>query len=336
MRKSLWTRIWGRVRMTISAFRQDCRFSIRLAVYRMIDDLSWRLGLKRIAGYFHQKKDQTILDTLERMLRPVIDRYADVQDEGEFIENAPIWVCWWTGEETAPPLVKRCMESIRKNAGEHPVYLVTQNTYAEWMTIPPYILQNIERKTMGFAHLADYIRVTLLAEYGGLWLDATIFCADKIPKECFNLPIFTCKSNPIESRYLSRHQWTTFCLGGYQGNVFYRFLREAFEAYWEQNAYAIDYLFFDHLIYLAKKCIPAICRHLESIPVNNLHRDDLQAAMNAALAAENFEQIIRKDTVLYKLSWRESYSLETAEGTPSVYARFLSKQNERGGMYHDP
>ena len=57
--------------------------------------------------------------------------------------------------------------------------------------------------------------------------------------------------------------------------------------------------------------------------INNIHRDDLQAAFNAKLPADQFDNIIKDDTVLYKLSWRETYSLSTAEGRKSIYAHFL-------------
>lgn len=324
MKRSLSVRIGKRVSMTVSAFRQDCHFSLWLALYRMIDDLTWRAGFKKISGYFHDKKDCYIHNYLESILKMIIEKYKDDEYIGEPTENAPIWICWWKGEEEAPPLVRQCIQSIRANAGNHSVNLITKQTYTEYLSIPELILGHIEANTMGFAHLADYIRVTLLAEYGGLWLDATMFCAEQIPEIYFSFPVFTCKSDPTESRYLSKHQWVTFCLGGFKKNVFYRFLKDAFETYWSQNEWAIDYLFFDYMIYLAKAHVPAIHRALENIPVNNLHRDDLQAAMNAALPAEKFDSVLHPDTVLYKISWRETYSQETRDGKPSVYAHFLN------------
>lgn len=77
------------------------------------------------------------------------------------------------------------------------------------------------------------------------------------------------------------------------------------------------------MIHLAQEKIPAIRACLKDVPANNVHRDDLQAAMNAALPAEAFESVLHEDTTLYKLSWRETYSMETEDGRPSVYAHFL-------------
>ena len=79
----------------------------------------------------------------------------------------------------------------------------------------------------------------------------------------------------------------------------------------------------DYLINIACLKLGCVSESIASIPENNLHRDDLQAAMNAALPAEAFESVLREDTTLYKLSWRETYSMETEDGRPSVYAHFL-------------
>ena len=69
--------------------------------------------------------------------------------------------------------------------------------------------------------------------------------------------------------------------------------------------------------------LPAIRSMLDAVPENNLHRDDLQAAMNAALPASDFDRVIQPDTVLYKLSWRLSYAEQTADGEDSIFKAFV-------------
>lgn len=321
---SLKIRLKKRLDMTVRNWRSDCRFSSQYAALRIVDDFGARLGLKKISGRAHKKKEQWILDYLQELLLPVIEKYRDADGAGEKEKNAPVWVCWWTGTDTAPQLVRQCIRSIQKYAGDHPVNIITQDTYSKYLDVPAFMLERLNRKEIGLAHFSDYLRVCLLEKYGGLWLDATMFCAADIPEEYFELPVFTCKSPYAESRYLSDYQWVTFCLGGWKGNVFYRFLKDAFELYWRKTDTAIDYLFFDYLIYLGKQYIPSIRKYLSQIPVNNLRRDDLQAAMNQALPAGEFYNVVREDTVLYKLSWRERYSVKSADGDDTVYAFYLN------------
>lgn len=321
---SLRTRLKKRLDMTGINWRSDCRFSKKYAILRIMDDFSGRLRLKKISNWAHKKKERWTLNYLHDLLLPVIEKYKAVDDAGIEVEEAPIWVCWWTGVDTAPKLVQQCIRSIQKNAGNHPVNIITQENYSEYLQVPEFMLERLNKKEIGLAHFADYLRVRLLERYGGLWLDATMFCAADIPDEYFGLPVFTCKSPYVESRYLSDYQWVTFCLGGWKGNVFYQFLKDAFELYWKKTDTAIDYLFFDYLIYLAKQHIPSIQRYLEEIPVNNLHRDNLQAAMNKALPAEEFWNVIQDDTIFYKLSWREQYSRKVDDNGETVFSYFES------------
>lgn len=321
--RDLRNRIKNRYEMTIKNWKSDCEFSKELACLRLIDDIGGRVGFHKLSSWAHSKKDKWILNYLRNMLEPLIQKYKKCDDEGISEKNAPIWVCWWTGEKKAPLLVQQCIKSIKKNAGEHPVYIISEENYSEYVNIPIYILNKMESKKMGLAHFSDYLRVSLLERYGGLWLDATIFCSRKIPEECFLLPFFTCKSEVKKGYYLSDFQWVTFCLGGWKHQVFYQFMKNAFEIYWREENTAIDYLFFDDLIYIAKENIPSIRKSLETVPINNIHRDDLQAAMNDALPAKEFWNVIRDDTSLYKLSWRETYSKMSSDGKQSVYGYFL-------------
>ena len=322
---NLYTRIRRRIDMTCKDLASDLKFSPGLALARLSANLCARAGLQSIAEPAARKKDAFVRRYLEEVLEPVLQQYADDDVLGTYEPNAPIWVCWWTGEETAPPLVRQCIRSIRENAGDHPVHFITGENYRDFLQIPGYMLEKVEKKQMGLAHLADYIRVKLLAEQGGLWLDATIFCSNTVPDPCFDIPFFTCKSPRQPCGCVSEMRWTTFCLGGWKGNVFFRFLRDAFEHYWQESPCAVDYLFFDYIIELAYHKLPSLRRLIDEVPENNLHRDDLQAAMNAALPASEFERVIQPDTVLYKLSWRECYAVHTADEKDTVYSEFISK-----------
>lgn len=322
---NIGVRIWKRVKSTFRAFRTDCDFSLYFAILRILDELGGRVGLKKIAVLAHTRKDRWIMEYLKHDLVSLIEKYRNFEDLGSHEENAPIWVCWWTGLDRAPELVKRCVESTYRNSGNHPVYLISEETYSKYLEIPTFMLEKVKAGKMGLAHLADYIRVKLLADYGGLWLDATIFSSGSIPDMCFDLPVFTCKGPVRKSTYISNYRWVTFCLGGWKGNVFYRALSEAFEVYWRKNDYAIDYLFFDHIILSLYEQVPVIHKLLDEIPDNNIHRDDLQAAMNEALPAEDFDKVIQDDTILYKLSWRETYSEFTESNLDSIYRYFLNK-----------
>lgn len=322
--KSIFSKIKRRFKMTYKSFKSDCNFSVKLAFLRVADELGGRIGFKKLSNKAHLAKDKWILNYLKNDLLPVINELKEDRNFGTAVKNAPIWVCWWTGEDDAPALVKRCIKSIRDNANGHPVYFIDRSNYTDYIDIPEHIISKVNSGEMCLANFSDILRVTLIKQHGGLWLDSTIYCSQPIPDTYFEFPMFSCKSQERDCGYISRMRWTAFVMGGFTNNVFFRYMHAAFSLYWQKNSVSIDYLLVDYLIELAYQEIPAIKELLNNIPINNVHRDDLQSAMNQCLDASEFDNVIKSDTVLYKLSWRECYSCITNEGNESIFSLFIS------------
>ncbi len=306
----------------VNSFRDDCSFSLCLATARLCSTVFGRMGFGIPFNWSITEKHKHIEKVLKRKLRLLLEQFADNKNSGVPRENAPIWVCWWSGEEMAPPLVKKCITSIRVNAGTHPVHLISRDNYKEYIDIPEYIYEKFKNKSICTAHLSDYLRFALLSEYGGLWLDATIFCTAPIPEYCFQLPVFTCKGGNSSATFISDYRWTTFCFGGFPKTVLFQYICRALEIYWQETDIAVDYLLLDYLIDLAYKNVEQVRLDLDRVPENNIHRDVLAVSMREAISDEYFEQVIKEDTVLYKLSWREEYSLKNKEGKRTIYALF--------------
>ncbi len=312
------------VKRIINNFRNDFKFSKKLAFYRLSGDLLTKLNLNKLTKSAYKAKDECILAYLKSSLSSVIDKINDNTTNGIYVDNAPIWVCWWTGEETAPPLVKRCIRSIRENAGKHPVNFIDQNNYSDYLDIPDYIINKVEANQICLANFSDYLRVSLIDKFGGLWIDATIFVSDVIPEKYFSLPFFTCKSPEEECGYISRMRWTAFVVGGWKNNVFFNYMQEMFTTYWLYHDSSIDYLLVDYLIELAYSEIPYIKNLINNVPINNTHRDNLQDAMYKALPGDMFNSVLDNDTILYKLSWRESFPTESSNKKESLYSYFIN------------
>ena len=300
-------------------------FSFRYTLLGICHKASRKFHLRRLAQAAAGARNLWIQNYLNRMLEPVLQKYQTDANPGQFADNAPIWLFWWTGLEDAPELIRHCIHSVRRHAGSHPVHVLTRENYAQYIQLPDHLLQKLQAGKMGLAHFSDCVRVILLAQYGGLWLDATMFASRPIPEDYFSYPLFTCKGPVRESEFISNYRWAGFCLGGWRGNVFYRYLADAFDVYWHSCDYAITYLFFDYIIKAAYDRIPSIRRMLNELPDNNVHRDDLHQAMNDALPAETLDIVLKEDTCLYKLNWKARYALTASEGGASVYARFLEE-----------
>lgn len=324
MKSGLFDKVQRHAKTIVREFENDLHFSFRLAFLRAFNHV-YCLRKSESALYARQN---AILRSVIMDRIPVTLSRTYIDDNSCKSEIAPVWVCWWDGLEKAPDVIKRCVRSIQEHAGEHPVRVLDKYTIKQYLTIPDYITDMVEKKRLGLANLCDYIRVALLEKYGGLWLDATIFCSQEIPDWYFTYDVFTIKSksaeNKFNKKYISNGRWVTYCIGGRAGTSLFQFLRSAFEEIWSTENYNIDYLMFDYLIDIAYSTLPEVRDAMLLIPESNPHRSALHNAMCEDRPASELDNVLYPDTVLYKLSWKSLYGMKTASGEESVYARWLN------------
>ncbi|MEM7428604.1 MAG: capsular polysaccharide synthesis protein [Pseudomonadota bacterium] len=97
-----------------------------------------------------------------------------------------IWCCWLQGRDTAPPLVQRCLESWEQHNPGWELRCLDAQSVQYYLDLDE--LPDLRKQTITAASLSDIIRVLLLHEYGGVWVDATLFCNrpldDWLPANC--------------------------------------------------------------------------------------------------------------------------------------------------------
>lgn len=325
MKASLYDRIKRHSKSIGQAFFNDCRFSLELAFVRVGVSLSSYVNVKKLSSRLINRRDNIICEKLKADINPIIEKYSNNNTEGEFAYSSPIWVCWWQGTSSAPLIVQKCIESIQGNNKNRPVYIINQDNYDKYLDIPDYILELVRDGKIKLANFADYIRVSLISKYGGLWIDSTVFCSKEVPEECFSYPFFSCKSGSAFG-YIANGKWTAYFIGGWKNNLIFSFVKEAFEEYWRNNVYTIDYFLIDYLIYMAYISIPAAKEMIDRVPINNQHRFFLRDAMLSEKAAADFSKYIYEDTYIYKLSYKALYGMETIDGEESIFSYLLRKK----------
>jgi hypothetical protein len=85
-----------------------------------------------------------------------------------------IWTCWLQGRQTAPDVVRKCVQSWEERNPGWDVRCLDACTIPKYVDLSPYI--DLTRQTVTAASLSDVLRLLLLHEYGGVWVDATAFC----------------------------------------------------------------------------------------------------------------------------------------------------------------
>lgn len=125
------------------------------------------------------------------------------------INSKKVWVCWMQGMENAPQVVKVCYQSILDNLSDREIILITADNYKNYVTMPDFILEKYERGIITHTHFSDILRLELLKNYGGTWIDAAVFLTDgNLPDYMLNDKLFIFQSiedaaAQIESFYIT-------------------------------------------------------------------------------------------------------------------------------------
>ena len=131
-------------------------------------------------------------------------------DKSYLSEKVPkqIWICWFQGMENAPDLVKSCYKSVKREFPDYKITVLTAQTIQQYVTIPEEILYKWNKGIINNANFSDVLRVEILSKYGGIWLDATVYCTGSTIKELIEKnPFFMYKSLSSIEENISSSSW---------------------------------------------------------------------------------------------------------------------------------
>ena len=251
----------------------------------------------------------------------VLNKYKDaVYPESQSFDNRKIWVCWLQGEANMPDIVRTCYKSVRANANGREVVLIKNENVEKYISIPKFIKDKVNNGKMSRTHFADYIRISLLKNYGGLWIDATVLVTDKINIDC-KLPFFSIKQKPDSIHFVSQYRWAVWILGCSPqiGKILFDCLENLFKAYLKKHSLFIDFFLFDYFLAVMYDEIPLVKQLVDNCPYNNPNAYELGALLNKEFNEDAFLQL-KKNNTFHKLSWKQSWFTHTADDKPTFYS----------------
>lgn len=264
-------------------------------------------------------KHKAILEYLTKNYSDVINTYKlRPEPLDSLLADCPIWICWFQGEKDMPPIVRDCYNSVKRHAGLHPINLITIDNYKEYVTIPQYIISKLENNEISYTHFSDVIRNNILADLGGIWLDATIYLTDEL--KGWDKPFYTIKQNILNDHaYVSGYKWTTFCMGGVKGNLLNSFIKDFFNAYLRHERGMVDYFLMDYIIALGYNNIPSIKKLIDDVPYSCPDLYYMQTKMALPVNNEELAKACQR-TSIFKLTWK----MEKPTDKHALYYRLAS------------
>ena len=252
----------------------------------------------------------------------LVNKYVDCELPDNFLGYYKIWVMWWQGEEDMPEIIRINFDSLKRNSNGHEVVLITKDNFFEYLTIPDYIINKLRLNIISLTHLSDYIRVALLSNYGGLWLDATVYVNSPLPTE-IKLPYWTNKWELKQTEYFTYKLWIglwnlstvpKLLITQYMGiwyscpnNPIFNCLSEFWLTYWERENripyYWTTELFLIGIMY---DNLVVVKKMIDEVPINNPQTFNMRYLMKSKFENKILEEIT-KDTQFFYLSWKEKY-----------------------------
>lgn len=276
---------------------------------------------------------ERLLRKHETVLKYLDGRFGDYYASYDYGAQLPsldsalegkIWMCWWQGEENAPEIVKACIESVRRNAGDHEVIVITDKNLSHYVDFPEWVLEKVRAGVMSRTHLSDLLRLSLLADYGGLWLDATFFCTGSLD-EYMHLPVWSIKRPDYLHASVACGMFANYSLACDDAHRrVFATLRDYYLRYWSESDELIDYLLTDYLIVLAQKHCNSVAMGFDNILSNNPQCDELIKVLGEPFDASEWERL-KEDTQLFKLTWKQDFP-ESLDGRDTFFGRLLKRE----------
>ena len=209
------------------------------------------------------------------------------------------WVCWLQGIDAAPVVVKQCYASIKKWLHGWNVILITADNFADYATLPNFIIDKWKSGIIGNAHFSDILRLQLLIEHGGLWLDATTLLTDCIPDYVLQSDFFVFHNGWMDEEMINVANW--FIFSKRNSNLLLTQSRDLLIEYWRKYDYAKNYFIF-HMLF---RMVTDANEHLwNSVPYfnqidNHLLMNELQNPFDNQRVSQ-----IKALTPIHKLTYK--------------------------------
>lgn len=292
--------------------------NIKSVMTYMHDVSPWVFASKSIRSMTYGS-DSKMAWAINRWNERIVTNYlrGQVKDDGDMdfpsllgkpAEGVPpesIFIMWWQGEKNAPPLVKACIDSVRRHAHGHKVIVISEDNVGQYVHIPDFVLDKVNGGGISFTHLSDIIRLNLLTLYGGAWIDSTVYCVKDIPESLFAKPFYSIHFGRY-TKDPSHGRWTTFLMFAAKGNGIVSRTLKYHYIYWLKHNVVADYIMFDYFINQVITEDEGLKRQVDAIPVEN--KDVfllLQHLDDEGFDLEDF--VARHDTIFYKLSWKRKF-----------------------------
>ena len=214
--------------------------------------------------------------------------------------------------ENAPELVKRCYQSVKENMPDRDIVVITSENMTDYVQFPDFIIEKWKKGQITHTHMTDLLRLELLIKYGGMWLDATVFCSGgNIPDYFFKSELFFYQClKPGRDGHCS--YISSWLMSAKSNNKILMAVRELLYTYWKENSSMWDYFLLHDFMSIVLDYYPNEWKKV--IPKDNATPHILLLHLFDKYDAKIYKAIIEQSP-FHKLSYKFTEEQIESEGT---------------------
>lgn len=239
------------------------------------------------------------------------------------IRSKKVWICWLQGMENAPELVQRCYRSLRENLPDRDIIVLTEENYKDYVNFPEHICRKIESGVITRTHFSDLLRLELLLNHGGTWIDATVFCSGgQIPGYMLDSDLFMFqKLKPgLDGSATCISSWfITACTN----HPILALTRDLLYRYWEKHNSLVDYFLIHDCFQLAIEKYPQLWKAV--VPFPNSVPHILLLRLFEPYDSDMWDAV-RNQTPFHKLTYK--FKAEQTHKPDTYYSRLFAREDE--------
>lgn len=264
--------------------------------------------LSPVSKRFNEWRHTVIMHKIAPICKRAL-KESNAQPTSPRIVRDIIWCFWWQGQGEMPLLVQKCYRSILKHRGHYEVRLITKDNIRTYANLGNHVYEKVRHGKISLTHLSDILRFNLLSQYGGLWMDVTLYVVEDLDRIKVN-GLYTCSSYPDPAEFnVAVGRWTGFLIGGPGNLKVFKFMDAFFKDYWNNNQDLIDYFLID---YALNYCWEHNISQFKQACINGQGRNpnlfNLQPLLNCQYDEKVVEQLTA-DTFIFKLSIRQKINV---------------------------
>lgn len=267
------------------------------------------------------RKNQSFKNAYPEITRSIDEKLA--QRYGHFVEEAKarngqvangekiphvIWSCWLQGADNMPKMVSQCIASQQRMLPDYEHRLLTIGNIDKYVDLPNEIIDKYKRGIIPAASFSDILRLCVLKKYGGVWMDASVYCSGlrnmKLQERWQRI-----ESSPFTVfRYFQRGiaqpvGLSTWFIAATKNNVICSTVLDMLVAYWRDFDCLVDY----YLIHLFMgMCLNAFPEMNSLIPHENSFHSLLLGSNLAQVYDDAWWQDVAEHVSIHKLNYRKA------------------------------